>query len=104
MSSPLLGYLKTRWFTEQAEKEELDAEVVHPFGGIGHLIASVSFGPAGAKMILGPKKDEVRCINCEPIEDYSDWDTYCLVQVQDPPWDARLLVVRQGQLETPLIN
>ncbi len=104
MSSPLLGYLKTRWFTE-AEKEDLESKLVHSVDGvIGHLIASVSFGPTDEKMILGPKIDEVRCINCEPIEDYSDWDTYCLVKVQDHPWDARLLVVRQDQLEKPPIN
>lgn len=103
MSSPLLGYLKTRWFTE-AEQSELESQVVRKIDGIGHLIASVSFGPTDEKMILGPKKDDVRCINCEPIEDYSDWATYCLVKVQDHPWDARLLVVRQDQLEKPPIN
>ena len=72
--------------------------------GIGHLVASVSFSPTGGKMILGPKKDDVRCINCEPVEDYSDWDTFCLVEVQDPPWDARLVIVRQEYLEKAPIN
>ena len=99
----LLGYLKTKWFTE-AEKEEIESQVVHPFDGIGHLVASVSFSPGGGKMVLGPEKDAIRCIDCEPVTDYSDWDTYCLVKVQDPPWDARLLVVRQEQLVTPAIN
>ena len=102
----LLGYLKTRWFTK-AEQEELESELVRfrfrP-GEIGSIVAAVSFCPTGGKMIFGPKKEEVRIINCDTTDDYSGWDTYCLVKVQDPPWDARLLVVRQDQLETPPIN
>ena len=55
-------------------------------------------------MLFGPKIDEVQIINCETTDDYSDWDTFCLVKVQDPPWDPRLLVVRQEDLEKPPIN
>jgi hypothetical protein len=104
LSSPLFEYLKVKGFTEDSE-EALESQVVDSVDGIiGHLVASVSFGPSGEKMILGPKKDEVRYIDCVPIEDYSDWDTYCLVKVQDHPYDARLLIVRQDQLEKPPIN
>lgn len=103
MSSHLLEYLKTRWFTEHADKDALVSALV-PFNGIGHMIASVSFCPTGGKMILGPKKNEIRVIGCETSDDYSDWDTFCLVKVEDPPFDPRLLIVRQEQLETPPIN
>jgi hypothetical protein len=102
----LLQYLKVRWFTE-AEQEDLESERVRlrfrP-DEIGEMIASVSFCPTGGKMILGPKKDEVRIIDCEAVDDYSDWDTFCLVKVQDPPWDPRLLVVRHDDLEKPPVN
>jgi len=55
-------------------------------------------------MVLGPAKNAIRCIDCKPVTDYSDWDTYCLVKVEDPPYDPRLLIVRQGQLVKPSIN
>ncbi len=107
MSSLLFEYIKTRWFTEQADQEELESELarlrLRP-DEIGHMVASVSFCPTGGKMVFGPKKDEVRIIDCAATDDYSDWDTFCLVKVQDPPWDPRLLVVRQEDLEKPPIN
>ncbi len=106
MSSLLLEYLKMRWFTK-AEEEELESELarfrLRP-DEIGHMVVSVSFCPTGGKMVFGPKKDQVRIINCEATDDYSDWVTFCLVKVQDPPWDPRLLVVRQEDLEKPPIN
>jgi len=55
-------------------------------------------------MVLGPEKDAIRYIDCKPVTDYSDWDTFCLVKVQDPPYDPRLLIVRQEQLMKPPIN
>ena len=104
MSSLLLEYIKTRWFTEDADQEELETESVQFDGIIGHLVASVSFRPEGGKMVLGPEKDAMRCIDCKPVKDYSDWDTFCLVKIEDPPYDPRLLVVREEHLEKPPIN
>ena len=103
MSSHFFELLKVKGFIE-ADQEELEAQVVYPFDGIGHLVASVSFSPGGGKMVLGPEKDAVRCIDCKPVTDYSDWETFCLVKVQDPPYDPRLLIVRQSQLVKPSIN
>lgn len=102
MSSHFFELLKVKGFIE-ADQEQLEKQLV-PFRGIGHLIASVSFSPGGGKMVLGPAKNAVRCIDCEPVTDYSDWETFCLVKVEDPPYDPRLLIVRQEQLETPPIN
>ncbi|MFQ5539354.1 MAG: hypothetical protein ACE5FB_03055 [Candidatus Binatia bacterium] len=98
----LIEWLRVTWFCEDAEKHELEDQVV-PFRGIGSLVASVSFSPTGGKMVLGPKKDEVRCIDCVPVKDYSDWDTYCLVQL-DHIGGPELLIVRQQDLEKPTIH
>ncbi len=98
----LIDWLRVTWFCEDAEKHQLEDQLV-PFRGIGHLVCSVSFSPTGGKMVLGPKKDEVRCIDCEPVEDYTDWDTYCLVQ-HDRLGGPELLIVRQEHLEKATIH
>jgi len=103
MSTALFNYLNTKWFTETAEKHEMEEKAIR-FDGIGHLVASVSFCPTGGKMVLGPKKDEVRCIGCTPVKDYSDWDTYCLVQMDEMIGGPRLIVVRQEHLVKPSIQ
>jgi len=106
LSSHVFELLKIKGF-HAAEQEELQAQSVRfrlKPDEIGHMVASVSFCPTGGKMLFGPKKDEVRVINCEATDDYSDWDTFCLVKVEDPPYDPRLLIVRQEYLEKPPIN
>jgi len=102
LSSYVFELLKVKGFIE-ADREELEDQLV-PFRGIGSLVASVSFSPGGGKMVLGPEKDAIRCFDCKPVKDYSDWDTFCLIKVEDPPYDPRLLIVRQEQLETPSVN
>jgi hypothetical protein len=103
MSTPLFNYINMRWFTETAEKHEMEEMAVR-FDGIGHMVASVSFGPTGGKMVLGPKKDEMRCIDCKPVDDYSDWDTFCLVQLDEMIGGPRLIVVRQQYLVGATVN
>ncbi len=101
----LIQWLRVGWFCEHAEKHELEDQSVR-FEGIGHLVASVSFCPSGGKMVLGPKKDEIRIIECNIPEnkDYSDWDTYCLVQMDEMLGGPRLIVVRQEHLVRPSIQ
>lgn len=106
MSSHVFELLKIKGF-HAAEQKELEAESARfrlKPDQIGHMVASVSFCPTGGKMLFGPKIDEVQIINCETTDDYSDWDTFCLVKVEDPPYDPRLFIVRQEHLEKPPIN